>query len=92
MTEIRRAGERAADLTGQLLAFSRRQLLQPRVLDLTALVADNTKMLNRLLGEDIELMTILDPELGHVTADAGQMHQVVLNLALNARRHAAEEG
>ena len=85
VTEIRRAGERAAELTGQLLAFSRRQLLQPRVLDLNALLADSTKMLKRLLGEDIELTTILDPALGHVTADAGQVHQIVLNLALNAR-------
>jgi PAS domain S-box-containing protein len=85
VTEIRRAGERAAELTGQLLAFSRRQLLQPRVIDLNALIADSTKMLGRLLGEDIELITMLDPRLGHVTADAGQVHQIVLNLALNAR-------
>ena len=85
ITEIRQAGERAAELTSQLLAFSRRQLLQPRVLDLNALVADSTKMLKRLLGEDIDLITVLDPQLGHVTADAGQVHQIVLNLALNAR-------
>jgi PAS domain S-box-containing protein len=85
VTEIRRAGERAAELTGQLLAFSRRQLLQPRVIDLNALITDSTKMLGRLLGEDIELITMLDPRLGHVTADAGQVHQIVLNLALNAR-------
>jgi two-component system cell cycle sensor histidine kinase/response regulator CckA len=85
ITEIRRAGERAAELTGQLLAFSRRQLLQPRVIDLNALIADSTKMLGRLLGEDIELITMLDSRLGHVTADAGQVHQIVLNLALNAR-------
>ena len=85
VTEIRRAGERAADLTGQLLAFSRRQLLQPRVLDLNVLVTDSTKMLKRLLGEDIEVITRLDPTLGHVTADAGQMHQIILNLAVNAR-------
>ncbi len=85
VTEIRRAGERAADLTGQLLAFSRRQLLQPRVLDLNVLVTDSTKMLKRLLGEDIEVITSLDPTLGHVTADAGQLHQIILNLAVNAR-------
>jgi PAS domain S-box-containing protein len=85
VTEIRRAGERAADLTRQLLAFSRRQLLQPRVLALNSLIADSIKMLKRLLGEDIELVTLQDPELGHVKADAGQMEQVILNLALNAR-------
>ena len=85
VTEIRRAGERAADLTGQLLAFSRRQLLQPRVLDLNVLVTESTKMLTRLLGEDIEVITSLDPTLGHVTADAGQLHQIILNLAVNAR-------
>ncbi len=85
VTEIRRAGERAAELTRQLLAFSRRQLLQPRVLALNSLIADSIKMLKRLLGEDIELVTLLDPELGHVKADAGQMDQVILNLALNAR-------
>jgi PAS domain S-box-containing protein len=85
VTEISRAGERAADLTRQLLAFSRRQLLQPRVLALNSLIADSIKMLKRLLGEDIELVTLLDPELGNVKADAGQMEQVILNLALNAR-------
>jgi PAS domain S-box-containing protein len=85
LLEIRSAGERAADLTSQLLAFSRRQLLQPRVLALNSLIADSTKMLKRLLGEDIELVTILDPDLGQVKADAGQMDQVILNLAVNAR-------
>ena len=85
VTEIRRAGERAADLTHQLLAFSRRQLLQPTVLALNSLIADNMKMLKRLLGEDIELVTLLDSELGQVKADSGQMDQVILNLALNAR-------
>ncbi len=85
LTEIRRAGERAADLTRQLLAFSRRQLLQPRVLALNSLITVNIKMLKRLLGEDIELVTLLDPNLGQVKADAGQMDQVILNLALNGR-------
>ena len=85
VTEIRRAGERAAELTRQLLAFSRRQLLQPRVLALNSLIADSIRMLKRLLGEDIELVTLLDPDLGQVKADAGQMDQVILNLALNAR-------
>jgi len=85
VTAIKKAGERAADLTRQLLAFSRRQLLQPRVLDLNSLITDSAKMLEHLLGEDIELLTILDPELGPVKADAGQMDQVILNLAVNAR-------
>jgi nitrogen-specific signal transduction histidine kinase/CheY-like chemotaxis protein len=85
LREIRRAGERAAVLTRQLLAFSRRQLLQPRVLALNSLITDSTNMLKRLLREDIELVAILDPELGQVKADAGQMDQVILNLAVNAR-------
>ena len=85
LLQIERAGERAADLTRQLLAFSRRQLLQPRVLDLNLLITDSAKMLKRVMGEDIELVTILDPDLGAVKADAGQMDQVLLNLAVNAR-------
>lgn len=85
LTEIKKAGARAADLTRQLLVFSRRQLLQPRVIALNSLVSDSAKMLKRLLGEDVELVTILDPELGPVKADEGQMDQVILNLALNAR-------
>ena len=85
VTAIKKAGERAVDLTRQLLAFSRRQLLQPRFLDLNSLITDSAKMLEHLLGEDIELLTILDPELGPVKADAGQMDQVILNLAVNAR-------
>ena len=85
VTAIKKAGEQAADLTRQLLAFSRRQLLQPRFLDLNSLITDSAKMLEHLLGEDIELLTILDPELGPVKADAGQMDQVILNLAVNAR-------
>ena len=92
LAEIRRAGERAGDLTRQLLAFSRRQLLQPRVLDLNSLITVNIKMLKRLLGEDIELVTLLDPSLGQVKADAGQMDQVILNLALNARDAMPEGG
>jgi CheY-like chemotaxis protein len=85
LTEIRKAGERAADLTRQLLALSRRQLLQPRVFSLNSLITDSSKMLKRLLGEDIELVTVLDPNVGQVKADAGQMDQVILNLAVNAR-------
>jgi PAS domain S-box-containing protein len=83
--EIQRAGERAAALASQLLAFSRRQVIQPRVLSLNAVVRGMESMLRRLIGEHIEIETALDPEAGAVTADVGQLEQVVLNLALNAR-------
>src|SRR5437588_474471 len=71
--------------TAQLLAFSRQQVLQPRVLDLNALVSELEKMLRRLLGEDVKLATVLAPTLGRVRADAGQLEQVIMNLAVNAR-------
>jgi signal transduction histidine kinase/ActR/RegA family two-component response regulator len=83
--EIRRAGERAAALTSQLLAFSRKQMLAPRVLDLNALVNDLEKMLRRVIGEDVELVTRLAPALGRVKADPSQLEHVVMNLVLNAR-------
>jgi len=83
--EIKKAGERAADLTRQLLAFSRKQVLQPKILDLNAVVADLEKMLQRLIGEDVELRTILDAKLGNIKADPGQIEQVIMNLAVNAR-------
>jgi len=83
--EIKRAGDRAASLTRQLLAFSRKQVLQPKVLDLNAVVSDMEKMLRRLIGEDVELRTALDSELGSVKADPGQIEQVIMNLAVNAR-------
>jgi PAS domain S-box-containing protein len=83
--EIARAGERAASLTRQLLAFSRRQILMPQVLDLNAVVANMDKMLRRLIGENIELVTHTASNLGHVKADPGQLEQVILNLAVNAR-------
>ncbi|MSV29882.1 MAG: PAS domain S-box protein [Bryobacterales bacterium] len=82
---IRDAGERAADLTSQLLAFSRKQVTQPRVLDLNAVVADSERMLSRLLGEDIELVTSLSLSEAWVNADPGQIHQILMNLAVNAR-------
>jgi PAS domain S-box-containing protein len=85
LSQIKRAGERAAALTGQLLAFSRRQILAPRVLDINSVVADMEKMLRRVLGEDIELVTRLAPHLDPVRADPGQIEQVILNLAVNAR-------
>lgn len=77
--------ERAALLTKQLLAFSRKQLLQPRVLDLNEVVSDMDKMLRRMIGEDIELVTVLAKNLGKVKADPGQVSQVILNLVVNAR-------
>jgi PAS domain S-box-containing protein len=85
MAEILKAADRAAALTHQLLAFSRRQVLKPRVLDLNAVVADMERMLRRTIGEDVTLRTVLAPELGRVTADPGQLEQVVMNLAVNAR-------
>jgi PAS domain S-box-containing protein len=83
--EIRKAGERAAALTQQLLAFSRRQVLQPKILDLNLVVAGMEDLLRRLIGEDVELVTALDPGLGSVEADPGQIEQVIVNLAVNAR-------
>jgi len=85
LEEIRRAGNRAASLTRQLLAFSRKQVLQPKVLDLNVLISDLEKMLRRLIGEDIDLRTVLKPELGRVNADPGQIEQVIMNLVVNAR-------
>ncbi len=83
--EIHSASERAAGLTRQLLAFSRKQLLQPKIVSLNALVENLQRMLVRLIGEDVELCTELDPELPNVEADPGQIEQVLVNLAVNAR-------
>jgi PAS domain S-box-containing protein len=83
--EIQRAGDRAALLTRQLLAFSRKQVLQPKVLDLNTVVAGTEKLLRRLIGEHIELLVVLSPALGLVKADAGQLEQIIMNLAVNAR-------
>ena len=85
MEEILRAAHRAAGLTRQLLAFSRQQVLAPRVLDLNDVVQSVDKMLRRLVGEDIELQSVLAPGLGRVKADPGQLEQVIVNLAVNAR-------
>ena len=85
LEEIKRGVDRAAALTRQLLAFSRKQVLKPRVLDLTSVVAETERMLRRLIGEDIDLRTSAEPGLGHVLADPGQIQQVILNLAVNAR-------
>jgi PAS domain S-box-containing protein len=83
--EIRTAGRRATDLTRQLLAFSRQQVLEPKVLDLNQTVAGMEKMLRRLLGADIELTTLPSADLGFVRADPGQVEQIVMNLAVNSR-------
>ncbi len=83
--EIRLASERAAALTRQLLAFSRRQVLQPRAMDLNSTVRDVERMLRRLMPPDIAFETTLDPDLGTVMADPGQIEQVLVNLAINAR-------
>ena len=85
MTEIRNAADRAAGLTRQLLAFSRRQVLQPRVLDLNAVVSEAREMLARVISENVAIITVLAPGLGRVRADPGQIHQVILNFAVNAR-------
>jgi nitrogen-specific signal transduction histidine kinase/CheY-like chemotaxis protein len=83
--QILKAGERAAALTRQLLAFSRPQVLQPRVLDLNKLVTGLSTLLRRVIGEDVDLQLALRPELGRVSADAGQIEQVLMNLVVNAR-------
>jgi PAS domain S-box-containing protein len=83
--EIEKAGERAASLTKQLLAFSRQQVLTPAILDLNTLASDMQGMLPRLLGEDIQVSLELDPELGSVKADQSQIEQIIMNLAVNAR-------
>jgi hypothetical protein len=85
LQEIRRAGERAAALTRQLLAFSRKQILQPQVMNLTTVVAEMESLLRRLIGEDIDLVVVPTEGLGNVKADPGQVEQVIANLAVNAR-------
>jgi len=83
--EISNATQRATSLTRQLLAFSRKQMLAPKVLDLNEMVAENLKMLTRMIGEDIDLVMVPGPGLGAVRADPGQIDQVIMNLAVNAR-------
>ena len=82
---IDQAAERAAALTRQLLAYSRRQVLQPKVINLNSLVHGIDRMLRRLIGEDVEMSTVTDPQLGSVKADPGQIEQVIMNLAVNSR-------
>jgi CheY-like chemotaxis protein len=83
--EIQKAAQHAEHLTRQLLAFSRRQQLKPRVISLNEVVTDTLDLLKRLIGEDVTLTTALAPDLGRVKADPGQIHQVLMNLAVNAR-------
>ncbi len=83
--DIKKAGQRAASLTRQLLAFSRQQILEPRVLDVNVVVSDTEKMLRRLIGEDITLSTSLAEDVSRIKADAGQITQVLMNLVVNSR-------
>jgi PAS domain S-box-containing protein len=85
LQEIKKAAQSAASLTSQLLAFSRQQVIQPKILELNVVVADMNKMLRRLIGENIELTAELEPSLGKIKADRSQIEQVILNLAVNAR-------
>jgi two-component system, cell cycle sensor histidine kinase and response regulator CckA len=85
LEEVKKAGERAAALTRQLLAFSRRQLLEPRTMDLNQVVLGLERMLRRLMGEDIELSLLLSHMLGKIQADPGQIEQIIMNLVVNAR-------
>jgi two-component system cell cycle sensor histidine kinase/response regulator CckA len=85
LEEIRRAGQRAAELTQQLLAFSRRQVMELKTVNLNELVSNTGSLLRRLIGEDIELKMELDPSIGRVRVDPGQIVQVLMNLAVNAR-------
>lgn len=92
LSEVLTCAERAARLTRQLLAFSRKQALRPQVLNLNDVARDVEKLLRRLIGEDIELLTRLDEDLGQVEADPGQLEQVIMNLAVNARDAMPEGG
>jgi len=85
VAEIEKAGLRAASLTRQLLAFSRKQMLEMKILDINSVIADMGPMLGRLIGEDVTLQTDLDPHLGTVKADSSHIQQVVMNLTVNAR-------
>jgi len=92
VAQIRKASESAAALTRQLLAFSRQQVLQPQVLDLNETVAGTEKLLKRLIGEDVQLATVLAPDLGRAVVDPGQLEQIIMNLAVNARDAMPEGG
>jgi PAS domain S-box-containing protein len=90
--QIRKAADRATRLTRQLLAFGRRQILRPQIVSLNMVIGEITKMLDRLLGDDVEVQLRLSPDLGHVKIDPGQLEQVLVNLAINAREAMADGG
>ncbi len=92
LKEISEAGKRAASLTHQLLAFSRKQILQPSVLNINIMISDMDKMLHRIIGEDIDLVTNLEPDLGNVKIDPSQIEQVIMNLAVNAKDAMSQGG
>ena len=83
--EIQKAGERAASLTQQLLAFSRKQILEPKIVNINSIIQKMDTMLRRIIGEDVELVTVANPDLWTIKVDPGQIEQVILNLAVNAR-------
>jgi two-component system, cell cycle sensor histidine kinase and response regulator CckA len=85
IVEIKKSGQRAAELTRQLLAFSRKQVLKPQIIDINGVVNDLEKMVKRLVGEKVDVVSILNPEIGTVRADKGQLDQVIMNLVVNAR-------
>jgi PAS domain S-box-containing protein len=90
--QIKKAGMRAADLASKLLAFSRKQILQPKAINLNALIQENSKLLRRIIGEDIDLIVRADPRMGCIKADATQMEQIIMNLAVNAKDAMAKGG
>jgi len=92
LEEIKKAGERAAALTRELLVLSRKQVLDPKVLELNTAVANCEKMLKRLIGDGIDLVTVLDPALGRVKVDPAQLEQVLTNLAIHAREAMPQGG
>ncbi len=85
LEQIKTAGRRATRLTAQLLAFSRKQIIQPKIINLNQIIAEHMKMLGRLLGEDIEIATLLKANLANVKADPGQIEQIIMNITINAR-------
>jgi signal transduction histidine kinase len=85
LAEVRKAGGRAAELTRKLLVFSRRDLVSPSVLDVNESISDLVNLLHRTLGEDVRLQPVLTPELPHILVDPGELEQVLVNLAVNAR-------
>ncbi|MGD9899690.1 MAG: PAS domain S-box protein [Calditrichaceae bacterium] len=92
ITQILKAGERASSLTNQLLAFSRKQIIEPKILNINNIIKESEKILRRLIGEDIELSSVYDKHLSKVKADPGQIDQIIMNLAVNARDAMPEGG